>query len=87
VKFDTTNTRKRGAKMQKARPKYSKLCAFCEYWTGDCGLKFISIGAGYEFDNTASGKCIKKNGAVTHAGASASSCHYYEPSREAKKLM
>jgi hypothetical protein len=50
-------------------------------------LKFISIGAGYEFDNNASGKCIKKNGAVTHAGASASSCHYYEPSREAKKLM
>jgi hypothetical protein len=79
------NLIKERIKMRKARPKTSKLCVFCEYWTGECHLKFISEGAGYEFDDYVSGKCIKKNGAVTHAGQTA--CNKYEPNREAKKLL
>jgi hypothetical protein len=71
--------------MQKANPRNSKLCAFCECWRGDCALKFISAKAGYEFDGTASGRCIEKNGTVTHAGDSASSCNYYEPRKDVRE--
>jgi hypothetical protein len=70
--------------MRKAKPKTSKLCVFCEYWAGECHLKFISEGAWYEFDDNVRGKCMK-NGATTHAGHIA--CNKYEPNREAKKLL
>ena len=68
-----------------ARPKISKYCAFCNYWTGDAKMEFVSMGAGYKFDNSACGKCIKRGGSVTRAGSHCS--HDYEPSIEAKKLM
>ena len=64
-------------------PRNSKICVFCEYWTGDAGLKFINSTTGYEYELTASGKCTKKNvNEQTHC-----SCNFYEPSREARKLM
>lgn len=71
--------------MMHARPKISKYCVFCDYWTGDAKMEFVSDGMGYKFDGSASGKCIKKNGSVTHAGSSY--CRNYEPNPEAKKLL
>lgn len=71
--------------MQQAHPKRSRRCAFCNYWTGDAKLRYVSNGVGYEFDNNANGKCIKKNGGITRAG---SSCNKdYEPNLDAKKLL
>lgn len=68
-----------------AQPKFTHLCAFCENWTGDADLKFRSVGMGYEYEREATGKCIKRSGAITKA---ASGCkERFEPSREARKLM
>ena len=71
--------------MMTARPKISKYCVFCNYWTGDAKMEFVSMGAGYKFDNSACGKCIKKGGSITRAGSSCPT--YFEPNLEAKKLM
>ncbi len=68
-----------------ARPKFSHLCVFCEYWTGDVGMTFRSTGMGYEYEREAVGKCIKRSGATTKAASGCSKD--YEPSREAKKLL
>lgn len=67
----------------KNTPKRSKICVFCEYWTGDADLKFISSTVGYEYEHNAIGKCTKKN-TNQHTF---SSCANYEPSREAKKVL
>lgn len=68
-----------------ARPKFNPLCVFCENWTGDADMTFRSVGAGYEYEREAVGKCIKRGGMATKA---ASSCtKYFEPSREARKLL
>ena len=71
--------------MMHAKPKFCKYCVFCNNWTGDAHMEFVSTGMGYKFDGSASGKCIKKNGAVTHAGSGCS--QHYEPNPEAKKLL
>lgn len=68
-----------------ARPQIASRCAYCEYWTGDAGLTFKSMGMGLEFENSIEGKCLKRGGTITRSG---SSCNkYYEPNREAKKLL
>ena len=67
-----------------AKPKLSHLCVFCESWTGNADMVFRSAGMAYEFEREATGKCIKKGGTTK----AASSCtKYFEPNREAKKLM
>lgn len=71
--------------MVHGRPKFTKCCAFCNYWIGDAKMEFVSMGMGFKYDNNACGKCLKKGGAVTHAGSNCSKD--YEPSLEAKKLM
>ena len=64
-------------------PRNSKICVFCKYWSGDADMKFINSTVGYEYELTASGKCMKKNVTEkTHC-----SCSYYEPSYEAEKLL
>lgn len=68
-----------------AKPKFSHLCVFCENWTGDAGMVFRSTGMGYEYEREAVGKCIKRGGAVTKAGSNCTK--YFEPNREAQKLM
>lgn len=68
-----------------ARPKFSRLCVFCDNWMGDADMTFRSVGMGYEFEREAVGKCIKKMGTTTKA---ASGCtNYFTPNREAQKLM
>lgn len=68
-----------------ARPKCNPLCVFCENWTGDADMTFRSMGMGYEYEREAAGKCIKRGGMTTKA---ASSCtKYFEPNREARKLL
>jgi len=64
-------------------PKRCKYCVFCEYWTGDANMVLTSPIAGYTYENSARGKCVKGNMTI-HAGGT---CSKYEPSREAKKLM
>ena len=68
-----------------AKPKSTHLCVFCEYWAGDADMKFRSTGMGYEYERDAVGKCIKQSGVKTRASSGCS--NYYEPSREAKKLL
>ena len=68
-----------------ARPRTTKICAFCNYWTGDASLKYVNDNMGYEYEREADGKCINRKGSMTKAGSSCSKG--YEPSPEAKKLM
>lgn len=68
-----------------AKPKFSRLCVFCDNWTGDAGMEFRSVGMGYEFEKEAVGKCIKKGGATTKAGSGCS--NLYEPNHAAQKMM
>lgn len=68
-----------------ARPKFTHLCVFCEYWTGDADMKFRGTSMDYEYERDAVGKCIKKHGITTRASSGCS--NHYEPSREAKKLL
>lgn len=68
-----------------ARPKIAQHCAYCEYWTGDAGVTFRSAGMGLEFENSVEGKCLKRGGTITRSGSSCTK--YYEPNREAKKLL
>lgn len=68
-----------------ARPKFTHLCVFCENWTGDADMTFRSVGMGYEYEREAEGKCIKRGGIRTKACTGCTK--FYEPSREAKKLL
>ena len=68
-----------------AKPKFSYLCVFCENLTVDAGVVFRSTGMGYEYEREAVGKCIKRGGTVTKAGSNCTK--YFEPNREAQKLM
>lgn len=71
--------------MQQTHPKRSKHCAYCNYWVGDAKLKYINNNVGFEYDNNANGKCIRRSGSITRAG---SSCDKdYEPNQEAKKIL
>lgn len=67
----------------KVHPRKAKRCVFCEYWTGDANLKFISSVVGYEYESGAYGKCTKKNTMQpTHT-----TCAKYEPNMAARKLL
>lgn len=68
-----------------SKPKFSRLCVFCENWTGDAAMEFRSVGMGYEYEREAAGKCIKHGGSITKAGSGCTK--YFEPNREARKLM
>ena len=68
-----------------AKPKFTHLCVFCDNWTGDADMTFRSAGMGYEFEREATGKCIKRGGIATKAAASCTK--YFEPNREAQKLL
>lgn len=64
-------------------PKRSKICVFCEYWTGDAGLKFINSTVGYEYESYTNGKCTKKNtNQPTYT-----SCANYTPNMAARKIL
>ena len=67
-------------------PKRGKICALCEFWIGDAGLEYSGPVNGYKVDTAAKGKCTKNRGAQRLAGEG-NLCTYYEPSREAKKLL
>ena len=64
-------------------PKNWKHCVFCKYWMGNANLEFRSMAVGYEYDITASGKCMKKNMSMS----ANSMCSMYAPSYEATKLL
>ena len=65
-------------------PKRAKNCVFCKYWLGDANMRFVNSIVGYEYENSARGKCTERNGAVFSA---IYSCQYYVPSPEAEKLL
>ena len=64
-------------------PKRCKYCVFCNYWISDIKLKFINSTVGYEYEQNADGKCVKKNNSTR----AYSSCPKFEPSADAKKLL
>lgn len=64
--------------------KFNHYCVFCENWTGDAGMTFRSVGAGYEFERETAGKCIRTGGTTR---ATSGCKERYEPNREAQKLM
>ena len=64
-------------------PKRCKYCVFCNYWISDIKLKFKNSNAGYEYEQSTEGKCVKMNWTTR----TNSSCNKYEPSIDAKKLL
>lgn len=67
----------------KAHPRKVKRCVFCEYWTGDADLKFVSTTGGYEYESCTYGICKKKNTMQT----TYESCANYTPNMTARKLL
>ncbi len=66
----------------KGNPKRSKICVFCEYWTGDAGLVFVNSSVGYEYEAMAVGKCMRNNqNKYTYSG-----CTKYEPNAAARRM-
>lgn len=64
-------------------PRKCKTCVFCNYWISDIKLRFVSPSVGYEYESYTNGKCAK-SGSTTRAY---SSCAYYQPSTDARKLL
>ena len=66
-----------------AHPKRRKICVFCHYWYGNADMRFVNTAVGFEFNNSADGKCMKTNcSKKTHTY-----CQHYQPSIEASKLL
>lgn len=63
-------------------PRWARYCVFCEYWTGDADLKFVSSSAGYEYESQAVGKCMKfSTNRFAH-----NICGKYEPNAAARRM-
>jgi len=70
-----------------AHPARTKLCVFCNRWTGNANLKLKNPNVGYEFNGSTLGKCSRNNGTFPANSRIADKCEFYDPSMEARRLL